>query len=358
MTATTTFTGTVQRSDVVSSLGGMCAGRGLDTLAARLAELRRLLDGDLEDVERELAKVGLDGDTPAHQSARHLLGLSGKRLRPICVALASHIGGGFNEAARTFAVAVELVHNATLLHDDVVDLGARRRGADAARVIYGNAASIFGGDYLLLDALCKIQAAGMPDVLERVLHVVKEMVIAEALQLASRGRVRTSTSEYFQIVDGKTASLFRWAMFAGARAGGVSEPLCKALEGFGTSLGVAFQLVDDVLDFAGDPEATGKALLTDLREGKMTYPLLLAMERDRELTPALEAHCASEEAAVEPELGRRIAQIMVEKHVVDDCLELASRLCGDAMRSIEPLPESPAKAALEGVAMSTPRRRR
>jgi octaprenyl-diphosphate synthase len=90
----------------------------------------------------------------------------------------------------------------------------------------------------------------------------------------------------------------------------------------------------------------------------MTYPLLLAMERDRELTPALEAHCAAEDTAVEPELGRRVALVMVEKRVVDDCLELASRLCGDAVQSLEALPESPAKAALEGVAMSTPRRRR
>lgn len=358
MTASITLTEAAQRSDVVSSLGGVCAGRGLDALAARLAGLRTLLDGDLADVERELQRIGLEGETPAHQSARHLLGREGKRLRPICVALASHIGHGFNEAARTYAVAVELIHNATLLHDDVVDLGDRRRGAEAARVIYGNAASIFGGDYLLLDALCRIQAVGIPGVIERVLQVIKEMVTAESLQLAARGRVRASTSEYFQIVDGKTASLFRWAMFAGARAGGVSEDLCAALEGFGTSLGVAFQLVDDVLDFAGEPEATGKALLTDLREGKMTYPLLLALERDVELAPAIEAYCASEDAVVDPELGRRVARVMVERRVVDDCLELASRLCGDAARSLAPLPDSPAKAALEGVAMSTPRRRR
>jgi octaprenyl-diphosphate synthase len=358
MTASTTFTGPVQGSDVVSSLGSVAAGRGLDALAARLAGLRRLLDGDLEDIERELTTVGIEGDTPAHRSARHLLGREGKRLRPICVALASHIGGGFNDAARSYAVAVELVHNATLLHDDVVDLGDRRRGADAARVIYGNAASIFGGDYLLLEALTRIQTVGIPGVVERMLHVVREMVIAEALQLAARGRVRSSVSEYFQIVDGKTASLFRWAMFAGARAGGVGDDGCKALESFGSSLGVAFQLVDDVLDFAGDPDATGKALLTDLREGKMTYPLLLAMERDRELGPALEAHCAIEDAAVEPELGRRIARIMIEKRIVEDCLDLSTRFCGDAVRSLEAIPASPAKAALEGVAMATPRRRK
>ncbi|MCC6553840.1 MAG: polyprenyl synthetase family protein [Polyangiaceae bacterium] len=336
----------------------MCAGRGLDALAARLVGLRGLLTDDLDDVERARDVVAAGGGTPAHESARHLLGRGGKRLRPICVALAARVGAGFTPAARSFAVAVELVHNATLLHDDVVDLGDRRRGAEAARVIYGNAASIFGGDWLLAEALCKIQAAGVDGVLERMLEVVKEMVTAEAMQLAARGKVQASPDEYFRIVQGKTASLFRWALFAGARAGGVGARECEALEGFGGLLGVAFQLVDDVLDFAGDPDATGKELLADLREGKMTYPLLLAMDRDAGLGAALEAHCAAEEVAVDPELARRIARAMADGKVVEDCLELASRICKDAARRLEPLPPSPARAALEGVAMATPRRRR
>ena len=358
MTAGTMFSSGGPAPDVVGSLEGVCSGRGLDALSARLVGLRGLLAGDLDDVERALDAVGHGLETPAHDSARHLLGRGGKRLRPICVALASHVGVGFTPAARTFAIAVELVHNATLLHDDVVDFGDRRRGADAARVIYGNAASIFGGDWLLAEALCRIHAAGVDGVLARMLDVVKEMVTAEALQLAARGKVQASSSEYFRIVQGKTAALFRWAMFAGARAGGVGARECEALEEFGSLLGVAFQLVDDVLDFAGDPDATGKELLTDLREGKMTYPLLLAMDRDPELGPALGAHCAAEEASVDPELARRIAQAMADGKVVEDCLELASRICKDAARRLEPLPSSPARSALEGVALATPRRRR
>jgi octaprenyl-diphosphate synthase len=358
MTAGTTFFSAGQVGDVVASLEGVCAARGLDAVASRLVGLRGLLEGDLEEVEQTLEAVGLGGDTPAHRSVRHLLELGGKRLRPICVALASHVGAGFTAAARSYAVAVELVHSATLLHDDVVDLGDRRRGADAARVVYGNAASIFGGDWLLADALCRIQAAGVDGVLDRMLEVVKEMVAAEALQLAKRGRVDGSASEYFRIVQGKTASLFRWAMFAGARAGGVGVRECEALEGFGSLLGVGFQLVDDVLDFAGDPEATGKELLADLREGKMTYPLLLAMDRDPGLVAALTAHCAVVDADVDPDLAGRVARTMAEGRIVEDCLELATRICRDATRRLDPLPASPAKAALESVAMATPRRRR
>lgn len=345
------------QEDVFSHLEGVCAGRGLDTLAGKLVELRTWLADDLVEVERALAVAGA-GDTLAHKSVRHLLDQDGKRLRPICVALAARVGAGFTPAARTYAVAVELVHNATLLHDDVVDLGDLRRGLPAARVVYGNAASIFGGDWLLIDALGRIQAAGQPEVLARMLEVVKQMVIAESLQLARRGKVRSSAADYFRIVDGKTASLFRWAMFAGARAGGVSNEVASALEDYGQKLGVAFQLVDDLLDFAGDPAATGKALLTDLREGKMTYPLILAMDRDPDLAPMLERACAAEDGAVDPEIATRIARAMASSGVTEECLALATKMCREAIKSLAVLPAGRAHAALESVALSVPRRRK
>jgi octaprenyl-diphosphate synthase len=357
MTITLENAAAAPHDDVFDHLEGVCAGRGLDTLAGKLLELRRWLEGDLAEVERALRAAG-SGDTVAHHSVRHLLDQDGKRLRPICVALAARAGAGFTPAARTYAVAVELVHNATLLHDDVVDVGDVRRGSPAARVIYGNAASIFGGDWLLIDALARIQATGQGDVLARMLDVVKQMVIAESLQLARRGKVRGSAAEYFRIIEGKTASLFRWAMFAGARAGGVDAGVAAALEEYGQKLGVAFQLVDDVLDFAGDPAATGKALLTDLREGKMTYPLILAMEKNPELGPRLERFCASEDAAVDPELGGLIARSMASAGVTEECLALATRLCREAIKSLEVLPQGRTRASLESVALSTPRRRK
>ena len=251
-----------------------------------------------------------------------------------------------------------MVHNATLLHDDVVDVGDRRRGADAARVIYGNAASIFGGDWLLVDALCRIQAVGQPGVLERMLAVVKEMVIAESLQLARRGKVRSSAADYFSIISGKTASLFRWAMFAGARAGGLDERATSALELYGQKLGVAFQIVDDVLDVAGDPNATGKAMLTDMREGKMTYPLILAMERDSSLAPILEEAMAADESGIDPAACEKVARAVAAARAGEDSLELATKFCREAVKSLEVLPQGRARSSLEAVAMSTPRRRK
>jgi octaprenyl-diphosphate synthase len=273
----------------------------------------------------------------------------------MCVALAARTGDGFGPAARELAIAVELVHAATLLHDDVVDLGDKRRGVDAARVVYGNAASIFGGDWLLVEALFRIRAAGMPDVLDRALAVIRELVVAEALQLARRGRASVSRDEYFEVARGKTASLFRWAMFAGARAGGVDGRACDALERFGGDLGVAFQVVDDVLDVAGDPMVTGKSVLTDLREGKMTYPLIVAAERDPSVRRLLEEH-VSPDAPPSDEVLARLASAASAPSVVASCREVAEGLCASAIGWLDAVPAGRARSALESVAVSTLRR--
>lgn len=321
---------------------------GAGVVADKLVALREFLEDDLRQVEAELGSLEAR-PTPLHRSARHLLDLGGKRLRPTCVALASRVGTGFGPAAREVAVAVELVHNATLLHDDVVDQGDVRRGAPAARVLYGNAASIFAGDWLLVDALQRIQRSGVPGATERMLSVLKEMLEAEALQLANRGKLRTPQSDYFKVIEGKTASLFRWGMQAGGRAGGVSPAHCEALEGFGHALGVAFQVIDDVLDVAGDGATVGKTMFADLREGKVTYPLLVALERDAGLE-SLIAQALSEDtlAGSEVEVARRVR----ESGAVEESRALASKLSSGALAHLQALPAGPVRDALEGVALA------
>ena len=156
----------------------------------------------------------------------------------------------------------------------MVDVGERRRGEPTARVVYGNAASIFAGDWLLVAALRRIAAAGVEGVLDRMLAVIDEMIVAESIQLERRGNVAGAREDYFAIVEGKTAALFRWAMIAGARSAGLPPAAEAALERFGLHLGVAFQAVDDELDYA---DGTGKDPLADLREGKVS---IAAAERD------------------------------------------------------------------------------
>jgi octaprenyl-diphosphate synthase len=286
------------------------------------------------------------------RSAHHLVDLGGKRLRPMCVALAAKAGSGFGDAARRLAVAVELVHAATLLHDDVVDLGDVRRGAPTARAIYGNAASIFAGDWLLVDALKRVRGAGVPDTLERLFDIIDEMILAESIQLENRGHVRTSRETYFRVVEGKTAALFRWAMFAGGRAGGLDPDECAALEEYGLHLGVAFQLVDDLLDYTGDVQVTGKEMFADLREGKMTYPLIVALERDPTLRDVL-LEAVSVTGPLPATLRDRLTDAFTAAEVVSESRAVAADRAERAVQAVARLPEGRAKRALLTVAAAT-----
>jgi octaprenyl-diphosphate synthase len=339
-----------QGAEVMARLQSIAAERGTSTLAEKLHALRAFIDDDLAQVEAELAKI--DGaETPMHRSAKHLLSIGGKRLRPMCVALASRVGSGFGPAARAMAVAVEVVHNATLLHDDVVDLGEVRRGIAAARVVYGNAASIFAGDWLLVEALDRIQRAGKPELLVRMLATLKEMLDAESLQLANRGSMRGSVNDYFRVVEGKTASLFGWGLYAGARASDVAVEHCEALERFGRKIGVCFQLVDDVLDVGGDMAHVGKSVFADLREGKATYPLLLAIERDPDLAAMIE-RSVNDSVELDPEIERRTARAIRDGSVLEQCIKLAERLTLEGIAELDVLPPSRARDGLAGVAMA------
>ncbi|MFW5925346.1 MAG: polyprenyl synthetase family protein [Myxococcota bacterium] len=339
-------------TDVLTRLRAVCGSHGLGDLGSRLEGLSELVRWDLADVEEVLAHLP-DAQNMVQRAAGHLLDLGGKRLRPMCVALACRTGRGFGPVGRELAVAVELVHSATLLHDDVVDLGEVRRGKPAARTVYGNAASVFAGDFLLIEALKRVRAVETPDVLERLLAVIEEMIFAESIQLEHRGRVQSNADVYFQVVEGKTAALFRWAMFAGGRAGGLDAATCAALEAYGLHLGVAFQLVDDLLDYAGDKQVTGKELFADLREGKTTYPLLVALDRKPALMADLERVIAAPPGPLPVELQERLLASVTHPEVVTECRALAARRAEEAVRHLSPFEDGPAKAALVTVAEAT-----
>jgi octaprenyl-diphosphate synthase len=355
--------------DLIDRLGDLCRGQGLDGFAERLRAMAELSSDDMRTVELTLAALPRGRDLVL-RSANHLLDLGGKRLRPLCVALAARVGGSFGPKARELAVSVELVHSATLLHDDVIDVGERRRGAPTARMLYGNAASIFAGDWLLTEALRRVRQADVPGTLDRLLAVIQEMILAESVQLECRGRVNADRTAYFQIVEGKTASLFRWALDAGGRAGGLDEEHCHALASYGMHMGVAFQAVDDLLDLTGSPASTGKALFTDLCEGKITYPLILGLEREPGLRAVLEellerghgareaeAKAAGPETDAEP-LVRNILAVLHRTSSAEDCRLFARERAATAVRCLAPLPAGEAREALETVAAAAVERAR
>lgn len=282
---------------VMARLAGTTRREGLEPLAARLSDLGEWLGDDLSSLSAAIAALSGAPRDVAERSARHLLDRPGKRLRAICVLIAARFGARApGPRLIDLAIAAELVHAATLLHDDVIDEGTERRGAAAARVIFGNSASILGGDHLLIEALRRVQGFGDASLLVELLDVIGEMIAAEAIQLERRGR-RTLVLEaspeqrfgvYLDVVRGKTAALFRWSLRAGARASGLESAAIGALGRAGEALGFAFQLIDDVIDLEGDAAVIGKDSLADLREGKLTWPILVAIERDPGLAAKLE----------------------------------------------------------------------
>jgi octaprenyl-diphosphate synthase len=270
----------ISSAPVIDRLRALVRLQGLTELDLRLAELSDRIGPSFDALVTELDSIAR-GDGLAERGARHLLDLEGKFLRPLTLFLAARTGDARRETTTDLAVAVELVHSATLLHDDVVDLGEVRRGHSTSRLVYGNAASIFAGDFLLIEGLRRIRRAGLADLLDEMLEVIDRMIWAEAVQLESRGALLLDLDRYLEIIRGKTAALFAWAATAGARAAGHSPASAARFGDYGAHLGIAFQIVDDLLDVVG---GAGKDIFADLREGKSTYPLIWALERD----PALE----------------------------------------------------------------------
>ena len=304
---------------VLPRLASQAQGQDLGDLANRLAELQAWLAGDLHLVEEALQSF--QGPNGAQRAGHHILAAGGKRLRPVCTLIAARMGPRQDpharREARDLAVAVELVHAATLLHDDVVDVADARRGLPTARVLQSNEISIYAGDWLLVEALRKIVATGHIGLVKSALDTVEQMVFAEVQQAERARNLACDVAGYFEVVDGKTAALFRWALQAGAAAGGCDARVTAALMRFGGELGVAFQVIDDVLDLGGDAQRTGKALFADLAEGKITLPLAILIEREparRAQVAELAARCAEPSQRALPETKEQCAEIVAAVH--------------------------------------------
>jgi len=345
------------QNQVMEQLGRVCQNHGQDDLATRLLAFRTWLNDDLNIISKAIGELPT-GERVVQQAANHLLSVGGKYLRPTCLAVAAKLGTGFHPEALKLAVAVEMVHTATLLHDDVVDGGEMRRGKPSARIIYGNAASVFAGDWLLVRALREVREARVPETLDRMLEVIEEMITAESYQLERRGQIVVNKDSYFRVIEGKTGALFRWAMFAGGKVGELNLYQCKALEEYGHHLGSAFQLVDDLLDFTGHREITGKALFTDLKEGKITYPLLIALERDKNLQTLLGNYLADEDSELPDTIIQAVKHSLEAANALEETRSLAKEKVERAISSLDIFPSSDAKEALITVAQASVYRER
>ena len=317
-----------------------------------LGALDRLLAATQAEMDKVNALILKRADSHVEmvpELARYLIEAGGKRLRPMLTVAAALLFGKGTGAQTNYAAAVEFMHNATLLHDDVVDESDLRRGRPAARIIWGNQASVLVGDYLLGQAFLMMVETGKLDALEVLAKAATVIAEGEVFQLSKAGDLAATAADYDQIIRAKTATLFQAAAEVGAMAGGADEAGRIALRDYGMELGLAFQLVDDVLDYRGESGAMGKNTGDDLREGKMTLPVILTLAEanpaEREIiTASLGKPDASDTAL------NQIVQIMTRHNALTRTIEEAHAHVRKAREALAPLPPSAMKTILSDIA--------
>ena len=239
-----------------------------------------LVRDDLAQVEREIGLESVASVEAITYIGQYLQSGGGKRLRPILVLLCGKLFGGreSNPGLVRMAAVVEMIHTATLVHDDVIDMAKTRRGRPSINVVWGNHTSVLAGDWLYMQAFqVALRERSFP-VLDRLINLTQMMVEGELLQLDRLGRIGVTEADYMELVDRKTASLFSACARLGALAQDAGEAAEARLGEYAWNLGVAFQLIDDILDFTSREKILGKPVGNDLREGKVTLPLIYALE--------------------------------------------------------------------------------
>ena len=304
--------------------------------APSIAALTRLAKRDMDGVDALIRDRMQSPVSVIPALAEHLIGGSAKRLRPLLTIAAARLAGAKDDACLNLAAAVEFIHTATLLHDDVIDSSELRRGKVAAHLIWGAPASVLVGDFLFARSFeLMVEAGSMPalEILARASRVIAE---GEVLQLTRSHDLDLPQETYLEIIGAKTAELFAAASEAGAVSAGAPAATCASLRRFGRSLGLAFQLVDDALDYSGASETLGKNPGDDFREGKATLPLLLAIARTGAAEKAFWDRTVDRREQTEADFER--ARLLVAGcGALDATLALAEDYAADA------------KAALAGV---------
>jgi octaprenyl-diphosphate synthase len=307
-----------------------------------------LVQSDLREVEREISVesvASVDAITTINQ---YLQAGGGKRLRPALLLLCSRLFGEPTECARRLAAVVEMIHTATLVHDDVIDIAKSRRGRPSTNVVWGNHVSVLAGDWLYMQAFQVALRERNFHVLDLLISLTQMMVEGELLQLERLHRIDITEADYMELVDRKTASLFSACARMGAVASGTDDETESKLGEFAWNLGMAFQLVDDILDFTSSEKILGKPSGNDLREGKVTLPMIYALE-----AATLEERSAVEAVMTDGSYEQipfmRIQQILKHHGSVARAYERAHTFTEKARSIIATFPESPAQRALGAI---------
>jgi Geranylgeranyl pyrophosphate synthase len=279
--------------------------------------------------------------------AKHLIDSGGKRLRPLLTLAAAQIGAYHGPHHIKLAAAVEFIHTATLLHDDVVDESALRRGKVSANIVWGNKASVLVGDFLFsraFELMVETDELKVLGILARASSVISE---GEVMQLKSAGNLQAGEDHYLRVISAKTAELFAAAAESGAVIAG--GEYATAMRDYGQNLGIAFQLVDDALDYSGRQALMGKAVGDDFREGKVTLPVILAVARADEAAMKFWKKTIELGTQGEADLDRAIT-LVEQTGAIADTMERARGYAALACRALDALPQSNLRDVLAAVA--------
>lgn len=314
--------------------------------AASLAALQELMQDDLNLVNQRLLQELQSEVTLIPELARHLIAAGGKRLRPLLTLASAKLCGHSGSAHIVLATAVEFIHTATLLHDDVVDHSSRRRGLDTANAIWGNKASVLVGDFLFSRAFALMVEAGSLAALDALSKAAVTIATGEVHQLLTANNITATEKDYAQVIHEKTAALFAAACKVGGIIAGRDEKTSSALEAYGLNLGLAFQLSDDVLDYTG---IAGKNPGDDFRDGKMTLPVILAYAKGSAEEKEFWKRCMVDGRQEEGDFARA-RELVMRHNALEEVLRQAQSHAAQALKALSIFPPSVLRTAMEDAA--------
>jgi octaprenyl-diphosphate synthase len=313
-----------------------------------LAPLFEIVDEDMKAINRIILDKAVSDVELIPKLTHHLVNSGGKRLRPMLAIASSKLCGYEGPKHITTAAAIEFMHTATLLHDDVVDESNTRRGRKTARLIWGNQTTVLVGDFLLGQAFRMLVDVGSLPVLRILSNAAATIAEGEVMQLAAAKNTSTTEDAYLEIIDAKTAALFAAAAEVGGAIAERPADEQAALRSYGRNLGLAFQLVDDALDYSGDSKSLGKSVGDDFREGKITLPVILSFRRGTSRDREFWNRTIVTGEIREDDLDHAIALMRTHK-TIESTLERARSYGSIAHDALEIFPPSREKSAMQDV---------
>jgi len=310
-----------------------------------LSQIFEPIRADLEKVDREFGRQVESQVDLIPKIGRYIQTSGGKRMRPAVLLMAARLTGYQGERAILYAAVVEFIHTATLVHDDIIDESELRRGRLAVHSRWGNDVTVLLGDYLYIKSMALALTYDTLDIVRLLCDVTLRMIEGELYQLTKNGDADITEEQHFDIIRRKTAYLFGGCAQIGGMLGKVSEEQAQALREYGFNLGIAFQIVDDLLDFTGDAAALGKPIGADLREGKMTLPLIHLLQQREEVGERIVRDIIASRSVSEAQWSE-LLRILKEHRSTDYAYRRASEFAERAKKPLYAFPPSSERNAL------------